>query len=487
MSAYRRINRGSRSLQPTFGNCSTTETTSSNSTASNSTSNPNDSLNNINKSLVQYDSNSSTDSLAKSGQQQAAAIKYDELQTSKFEHELSNGNGFTSYPMQPKHIRFPDVPYSSELVNELMIFLYTMIATAMQFLHLYRTVWWLPESNTSQTMNFYLIDEHLTMFIVILLGRRFMYCFLLGILEMICPKQVYHIALKFIRLTFFIGILSVLGYLCFEMFPKQRYIVIYLCYPMIVYVITFGMQIEPFLRTIFETESSTYFNGIPSHSCSTNPTVIRAEIDILRTDYNNRFKQVVFTSLLNAYYAAFIPCCFAQSFLYYDLYWATQHLGFLVLGGLTMCAMCCFPANYCDVMHMASLHLGKWSRVESRPYSPPAVAWSKLVVWPPGQYIKHSGELFKSYGVITTAIPGNGVHIRFYMFFQNPSNIYLILSIIQSVIVILQVVILFMVVEWHNIISLSYLVLANYHTLFKIVRDFFVTHRMYSSSKMHRS
>lgn len=58
----------------------------------------------------------------------------------------------TTYPIQPKHIRFPDVPYSSEMVNELMIFAYTLIATAMQFLHLYRTVWWLPESNTNQAM-----------------------------------------------------------------------------------------------------------------------------------------------------------------------------------------------------------------------------------------------------------------------------------------------------------------------------------------------
>lgn len=274
-----------------------------------------------------------------------------------------------------------------------------------------------------------------------------MYCFAIGILEIICPKRIFHVAVKFIRyifksncksvdsgnfsnrlycvclyrnlifrrITFFLSILLVLGFLCFRMFPKQRYIVIYLCYPIIVYVITFGMQIEPFLRTIFETESTAYFNGIPSHSCSTNPTVIRAEIDILRTDYNNRFKQVVFTSLLNAYYAAFIPCCFAQSFLYYDLYWATQHLGFLVLGGFTMCAMFCFPANYCDVMHMAALHLGKWIRVESRSYSPPAVAWSKLVVWPPGQFVKHSGELFKSHGIVTTAIPANGIHVRFYV------------------------------------------------------------------------
>lgn len=183
-------------------------------------------LNNINSN--------GSDGLVKSGQQMA--MKYDELQAhaSKFEHELSvNGNGLSNYPAQPKHIRFPDVPYSSELVNELMIFLYTMFATAMQFLHLYRTVFWLPESNTNgQTMvnieivpansqlepmhaylnynffffsiisilqNFYLIDEHLTMFIVILLGRRFMYCFLIGTLEMICPKRIYHVAHKFIR------------------------------------------------------------------------------------------------------------------------------------------------------------------------------------------------------------------------------------------------------------------------------------------------
>lgn len=38
-----------------------------------------------------------------------------------------------------------------------------------------------------------------------------------------------------------------------------------------------------------------------------------------------------------------------------------------------------------------------------------------------------------------------------------------------------------MVIEWHNIISMSYLILANYYTLFKILRDFFVAHRMYSS------
>lgn len=185
------------SKQTTFTSCATgTTENNANSAVSSSTSNLTDATaNSITKSLIQYDSNGGTE---------ASAINYDGMQTNtgKYEHELSainNGNGFTSYPLQPKHIRFPDVPYNSQLVNELMIFLYTMIATAMQFLHLYRTVWWLPDSNTNQTMNFYLIDGHLTVFIVILIGRRFMYCFLLCLLELICPKRIYHVALKILR------------------------------------------------------------------------------------------------------------------------------------------------------------------------------------------------------------------------------------------------------------------------------------------------
>lgn len=51
-------------------------------------------------------------------------------------------------PPPPKHIPFPDVPQQSEIVCEMVMFLYTGLAASAQFLHLYRSVWWLPESNT---------------------------------------------------------------------------------------------------------------------------------------------------------------------------------------------------------------------------------------------------------------------------------------------------------------------------------------------------
>jgi hypothetical protein len=50
----------------------------------------------------------------------------------------------------------------------------------------------------------------------------------------------------------------------------------------------------------------------PMHNCSLSPQAIREEVEILKADFNNRMKQIIFSSVLNAYYAGFVPCCFAQ-------------------------------------------------------------------------------------------------------------------------------------------------------------------------------
>lgn len=57
-----------------------------------------------------------------------------------------------SPPPPPKHIPFPEVPQTSEIFNELVMFVYTSLAASMQFLHLYRTVWWLPDSHSSHAL-----------------------------------------------------------------------------------------------------------------------------------------------------------------------------------------------------------------------------------------------------------------------------------------------------------------------------------------------
>lgn len=221
---------------------------------------------------------------------------------------------------------------------------------------------------------------------------------------------------EYFRVVFFLATLTFLGFCCDTLYQRHGCIrMLYLVYPLPIYFITFRFRLEPFLRTTFESPPSTYLNGAPLHCCTTIPQAGRAEIDSLRSDYNNRFKQVVFTTILNAYYAGFIPCCFAQSVLFYDIYWATQHMAFMIFGGFTMCAMICFPANYCDVLHRAALHLGQWNRVEPSKYVIPARYWSKRLMWPNGMLVRYHGELFKASGLTTMATPGDAIHHRFYV------------------------------------------------------------------------
>lgn len=151
MSAYRRLNRPARTItfqHPTYSGAyqSTTITNGVNGTDSGS----NQSVDLINNSgSKSYDGNGTT---CTNSNVSNNTLNTDDRQQLSTLQVTNNNMSTASYPPQPKHIRFPDVPYNSELLNELMMFAYTIIAAAMQFLHLYRTVWWLPESNTSQTM-----------------------------------------------------------------------------------------------------------------------------------------------------------------------------------------------------------------------------------------------------------------------------------------------------------------------------------------------
>lgn len=55
-------------------------------------------------------------------------------------------------PIAPKHIPFPYIPQDGTLLFEAMTFVFTLVATGLQFLNLYRTAWWLPHSYTNQAM-----------------------------------------------------------------------------------------------------------------------------------------------------------------------------------------------------------------------------------------------------------------------------------------------------------------------------------------------
>ena len=56
-----------------------------------------------------------------------------------------------------------------------------------------------------------------------------------------------------------------------------------------------------------------------------NPETVRQEVNLLKTDVNMRARQVMFNTLIGAYYATFVPCCFVQSALHYEVWWVFKH------------------------------------------------------------------------------------------------------------------------------------------------------------------
>lgn len=55
-------------------------------------------------------------------------------------------------PSLPKHFPFPTSSNNSDLLFDIILVLYAIVAAALQFLYLYRSVWWLPNSYTQSTM-----------------------------------------------------------------------------------------------------------------------------------------------------------------------------------------------------------------------------------------------------------------------------------------------------------------------------------------------
>ena len=78
--------------------------------------------------------------------------------------KISRGRGGTGDPKQttsdsqlapaalPKHFPFPNTPTDSDVMFDFLMALFGTCGAGFQFLHLYRSIWWLPQSYTKSTM-----------------------------------------------------------------------------------------------------------------------------------------------------------------------------------------------------------------------------------------------------------------------------------------------------------------------------------------------
>ncbi|XP_016930526.3 transmembrane protein 39A-B [Drosophila suzukii] len=405
-----------------------------------------------------------------------------------YAHLLASKPGQSQTPAtaMPKHIPFPEHATTSEWLSELIMCAFTMGSAIVQFINIYRTNWWLPQAHTRHMVNIELIDPYLRYLLFILNTRRLIYCLLLVKIRNGNEKSQ-----QFIRLGIkygFGGLVQLaLGFCALKLYQQHTYILLlFLSYPVVIYLLIFGFQLEPFLRTRFELPG-VYINDLPVHSCTTNPVNIRDEVETLRHDFNKRFKQLIFTSMLNAYYSGLVPCCLAIS-VQYNVIRAAQHCIIVCLGAFSLCAVFLYPAKYSDTLHRATLHLGCWQRIDREPapsqliVAANALAWSKYSSYNHGTVVKHNGGLYRSQGLVTVATPGNASHARFYKLFHNPTIIYSTLAILQAAVLLVEIGSLSAEsVEWHFVLSISFVAFTSMGAFFKLVRDYLITKDLYKA------
>lgn len=224
----------------------------------------------------------------------------------------------------------------------------------------------------------------------------------------------------------------------------------------ILYFSIFKCKIDPFLQFPTNRNDIAYLGGSePHHSCTSNAQDVRKEVEFLKNDFNSRFKQIIFTSVLNSYYSSFVPCCFSNKHLFYERFWVTQHLLFTWVSIFTMCVSYWMDVKYSDTLHRSAIHLGQWSRLAPRTGHPPTQPWSESYVFTKGSYVKYSGEVFKSVSSCTSAIPASSSHQRFYVLFKNPSILYLIIASVQVLVVLSQLILISYTTQYQYVISIG--------------------------------
>ncbi|KAF4801734.1 Transmembrane protein [Turdus rufiventris] len=357
-------------------------------------------------------------------------------------------------PEPVRHCRIPELPLDGSLLFEFLFFIYLLVALFIQYINIYKTVWWYPYNHPASctSLNFHLIDYHLAAFITVMLARRLVWAIIseasqVGATSLIC----YMVRLVLLTLCGW-----VLCWTLVNLFRSHSVLnLLFLGYPFGVYVplccfhqdsraqplpsdcgylvqdqvaddgaSAVSSLVKDFFSLLWESLREQFNNptSIPTHSCPLSPDLIRNEVECLKADFNRRIKEVLFNSLFSAYYVAFLPLCFVKSTQYYDMRWSCEHLIMVWINAFVMLTTQLLPPKYCDLLHRSAAHLGKWQKLEHGSYSN---APQHIVVC------------------------------------------YQLYSLLRSE-------------KWNHTLSMALILFCNYYVLFKLLRDRIVLGRAYS-------
>ncbi|EJD74142.1 transmembrane protein 39b [Loa loa] len=304
------------------------------------------------------------------------------------------------------HPIWPEMPQGQgELFFECTLFLYSVLALFLQYLNLYKTMWWLPKSYWHYSLKFHLINPYLLSCVGLLLGIRVTKCFWKTITELATNARqdgskahcllwdiIEWAAVKTPMFTMVAtSFLFSFSRVYFD-FPFKS--LLYFGHPVLFFLYLFHDNISYKMRC-YATKlwfvlngrslseiSNVVYRGLvhpPAlidvdsvvHMCSTNPLQIREEVSVLMKDFGLRIKHCFFSGLTTAYLSIFVPCVFTPQRspsglpqqMYIDIFWVMELFCVVFLTSFSLYAAYLLPLQYCDLIHRCAAHLGKWERV----------------------------------------------------------------------------------------------------------------------------
>ncbi|XP_068926077.1 transmembrane protein 39A isoform X2 [Petaurus breviceps papuanus] len=394
-------------------------------------------------------------------------------------------------PEPVRHCQIPDLPVDGSLLFEFLFFIYLLVALFIQYINIYKTVWWYPYNHpASCTSLASKVGAASVIHYVLLITARLVLLTLCG--WVLCWTLVNlfrsHSVLNLLFLGYPFGVYVPLC--CFHQDSRAHLLPTDYNYVVQHQVVeesssTMGglAKSKDFISLLRESLKEQFNNAtpIPTHSCPLSPDLIRNEVECLKADFNHRIKEVLFNSLFSAYYVAFLPLCFVKSTQYYDMRWSCEHLIMVWINAFVMLTTQLLPSKYCDLLHKSAAHLGKWQKLEHGSYSnAPQHIWSESTIWPQGVLVRHSRCLYRAVGPYNVAVPSDVSHARFYFLFHRPLRLLNLLILIEGSVVCYQLYSLLRSEKWNHTLSMALILFCNYYVLFKLLRDRIVLGRAYS-------
>ncbi|GMT00767.1 hypothetical protein PENTCL1PPCAC_22941 [Pristionchus entomophagus] len=464
---------------------------------------------------------------------------------------LSSGQG-EEYPcgvVLSVHPIWPDLGSNQgELFFECTLFLYSVLALFLQYLNLYKSLWWLPKSFWHYSMKLHNINPYFLSCVGLLLGLRVTKCFWSTIsyifhnvgegksnkwrqaLSLIQYGVVKVPMTTMILTSFFFSFTRIV-----REFPPSA--VIYFFFPPFAYFILFFHEIQQRLRKVWKkTKSVMRKEASPSeivdvvleedagwidldsvaHMCSGVASQVRQEIDILTLDFFLRIKRCIFAGISTAFLSIFLPLAFLPYKTSVGLphrvlineMWQIQMAVVVFCTAFTHYVTYLFPLHYLDLMYRSAMHLGRWEAEESSSVATitsslskkipvvvhtiphPAIMWSPHAApYAEGTIVEmEGGKRFKAVPTsnklrTVSAQPENIYHALFSFWCSNPLALINILCLSEFVLIFIQFWLLVLTLEWQHILTLVFLMFANYLLLGKLFKDRVILQRVYDPSK----